>query len=44
MKEIYSHINDGKSIFNKPKRTDRAIGLTYYAQINATCFHRGNAY
>lgn len=37
MKEIYSHINDGKSIFNKPKRTDRAIGFTFYCECPDKC-------
>ncbi|WP_229039073.1 hypothetical protein [Hoylesella timonensis] len=43
MKEIYSHINDGRSVFSKPKRTDRAIGFTYYCECPNKCnlFSRG---
>lgn len=37
MKEIYSHINDGKSISNEPKRTDRATGFTFYCECPDKC-------
>ena len=37
MKEIYSHIDEGRSIFSKPKRTDRAIGFTYYCECPNKC-------
>lgn len=37
MKEIYSHINDGRSVFSKPKRTDRAKGLSYYCECPEKC-------
>lgn len=37
MKEIYSHINEGRFIFSKPKRTDRAIGVIYYCECPNKC-------
>lgn len=37
MTEIYSHINDGRPIFGKTKRTDRAKSAVFYCECPEKC-------